>query len=218
MLSARLRLTSLFVAALALAGLSVAAVTAAKPGKGGPEKFRAQLAPVPHPGNDGGSNATGRVKLHLRGDVVEVLLKARGLSGGLPHAMHIHGKNAGELAFCPGAGRADDLRNDGLIETAEGLADYGPVQVSFTTVGDTSKASVLALDRFAVAKKNGKVTYKRSIAIPSEIADNLDDKHIVIHGQDINGNGSYDAEPKSAGLKVSLEAELPVACGEINRK
>ncbi len=90
--------------------------------------------------------------------------------------------------------------------------------MSFTTVGDTSKNSVLALDRFAVAKKNGKVTYRRSIAIASDIADNLDEKHIVIHGQDINGNGSYDAEPKSAGLKVSLEAELPVACGQIDRK
>ncbi len=214
----RLRLTSLFIAALGVAALSLAAVSAAKPGNGGPEKFRAQLAPVPHPGDDGGSNVTGRAKLHLRGDMLEVLLKARDLSAGLPHAMHIHGKNAGELAFCPGAGRADDLRDDGLIETAEGLADYGPVQVSFTTSGDTSMASRLALDRFPVAKNNGKVTYRRTLQIPSDIASNLDEKHIVIHGVDINGNGSYDAEPKSAGLKVPLEAELPVACGEIRPK
>ena len=214
----RVRLTSILIAALAAVGLSFAAVTTAKPGNGGPEKFRADLAPVPHPGNDAGSNATGRAKLHLRGDTVDVLLKARGLSDRLPHAMHIHGKDSGELAFCPGAERADDLRDDGLIETAEGLPDYGPIQVSFTTTGDTSPESALDLDRFPVAKKNGKLTYKRSIPIPSQIADDLDEKHIVIHGEDLNGNGSYDAEPKSAGLGVSLEAELPVACGQIRLK
>ena len=183
-----------------------------------PEKHRAQLSPVPHPGNDGGSNVTARAKLHLRGQELSVLLKARGLSGDLPHAMHIHGKDAGELAFCPGADRADDLRADGLIETAEGLEDYGPVQVSFTTVGDTGPGSVLALDRFPVATRNGHLTYRRTFQIPADIAANLDEKHIVIHGEDINGNGTYDAEPKSAGLGVSLEAELPVACGEIDTK
>ena len=215
MRTGRLRLTSLLIVALGVLGLSFAAVTVAKPGNGGPDRFRAALAPVPHPGDDGGSNASAFAKLHLRGTVADVLLQARGLSGDLPHAMHIHGKDSGELAFCPGAGRADELRDDGLIETAEGLADYGPVQVSLTTAGDTSADSVLALDRFAVAKDNGKLTYRRSIRLPEQVARDLDEKHIVIHGEDLNGNGTYDAEPVSAGLKVPLEAELPVACGEI---
>jgi hypothetical protein len=33
--------------------------------------------------------------------------------------MHIQGKDAGELSFCPGADRRDDLVDDGLIETVE---------------------------------------------------------------------------------------------------
>jgi hypothetical protein len=65
--------------------------------------------------------------------------------------MHIHDTDAGELSLCPGVERRDDLVDDGLIETVEGLSDYGAIQVSLTRSGDTSPASGLALDRFAPA-------------------------------------------------------------------
>jgi hypothetical protein len=37
---------------------------------------------------------------------------------------------------------------------------------------------------------------------------------VVIHGEDLNNNGVYDGP--TTGLGVPLEAELPVACGELD--
>jgi hypothetical protein len=206
------------VAAITASGLFVAATGARgnpSPESAGPERYRAALDAVPHdPAADGGSNAAGRAMLVLRGDTVSVLLKGRGLSPNLPHAVHIHGKDHPEISNCPGAERRVGGVSDSLIETVDGLADYGPIAVSFTTSGDTSPASGLALDRMPVAQDNGKVTYRRDIQVPSEVAQHLAEKHIVVHGHDIDGNGSYNAGPITA-LGAPLEAELPVACGEI---
>ena len=178
-----------------------------------PQSFTAALQPVPHDTTaDGGSDVNGTAALDRKGRWVNVRIRASGLDA-LPHAMHIHGKNAGELAFCPGADRRDDITDDGLIETLEGVDDYGPVQVSLTTSGDTSVDSILALPRFASADAWGTMVYDRRIKVPVQVAKNLDEKHIVIHGADINDNGTYDGVNSSLG--VPLEAELPVACGEI---
>ena len=208
------RMFSLLVAVAAVGLLSVAAGATAKSERSG-ERYRATLAAVPHdPAADGGSNASGRAKLTLSGNSVGILLKGRGLSPGLPHAAHIHGKNHPEIATCPDAGRRVGGVSDALIETVDGLADYGGILVSFTTSGDTTPASGLALGRMPVAKDNGKLTYRRTIDVPDEVADHLDEKHIVIHGHDIDGDGGYDPGPITA-LGAPLEAELPVACGEI---
>ena len=102
-----------------------------------------------------GSFATGKAKLTLEGDTLSVKLKARGLSPNLPHAAHIHGK---EPSGDPQLPRRRSLRrrvSDSLIETADGLADYGPILVPPTTSGDTSPASGLALDRMPIAQDNG---------------------------------------------------------------
>ena len=218
MSSSRLRskVSVLALAALALVALGATAVVA-KPGTGA-QQFRAQLNAVPHqPTADGNSNASGTAKLVRKGRRVSVLVKAMGLSPRLPHAIHIHGKEAaGELAMCPGADRRDDLVSDGLIETAEGLDDYGPVLVSFTTRGDTSADSVLALDRFPAARRTGTLTYTRRIKVPANLAGRLDELHVVIHGHDIDGNGRY--EGRTTALGAPLEGELPVACGELRRR
>ena len=213
-----LRILSLLSAVVVVAGLSLAAVATAKSGDhGGPQQYRAKLAPVPHdPAADGGSNASGRSQLALRGTRLDVRLKARGLSPKLPHAMHIHGKDHPEIAQCPGADRRTGGVSEQLIETVDGLVDYGPIQVSFTTRGDTSPSSGLALDRFASAKRNGKLSYRRTVTVPRDVADHLGDKHIVIHGHDIDRDGSYGGPITALG--APLEAELPVACGEIARK
>ncbi len=206
------------VTAAALTGLlTIAAGATAKNDKGhGGERYRAVLDAVPHdPAADGGSNASGRAKLTLRGSSLDVLLKGRGLSPNLPHAMHIHGKDHPEIASCPGAERRVGGVSDSLIETVDGLPDYGPILVSFTTSGDTTPASGLALDRMPVAENNGKLTYRRTVPVPNEVAQHLGEKHIVVHGHDIDGDGSYDPVPITA-LGAPLEAELPVACGEIS--
>ena len=176
-------------------------------------EFNASLQPVPHDSTaDGGSDVNGAASLDRRGRWATVRLTATGLDP-LVHAVHIHGKDAGELAFCPGADRRDDLVDDGLIETLEGVDDYGPVQVSLTTFGDTSAASILALDRFPVADEFSVLTYDRRIKLPLDVARSLDEKHIVIHGADIDGDGMYGGPNSTLG--VPLEAELPVACGDI---
>jgi len=180
------------------------------------QRHKAMLKPVPHdPQADHGSNVRGMADVMRQGDRVVVKLKARGLSPNLPHAVHIHGKDAGELALCPGGNRRAGTVDDGLIETVEGVPDYGPVQVSFTTRGDTSEKSVLALDRFPVAFRDGKLSYERSFLIPSAIPQRLEEKHIVIHGDDLDRDGKYGG--RTTALGAPLEAELPVACGELHR-
>jgi hypothetical protein len=179
----------------------------------GSHKYAFALAPVPHdPAADNGSHVTGRSHFKLRGRKLTVSLVANGLDA-LPHAMHIHGKDAGELAYCPGAERRDDVVDDGLIETVEGLGDYGGIQVSLTRTGDTTAASGLALDRFATANMFGVLRYERTITIPRDVARNLAGKHVVIHGEDLNGDGMYGG--RTTALGAPLEAELPVACGEV---
>lgn len=204
--------------AVVTSGAVIAGGALADHGERTAERYRAGLEAVPHdPAADGGSNASGIAKIKVQGRKARIQIRAARLSPNLPHAVHIHGfKKAGEeIAKCPGAGHRNDLRDDGLIETAEGIEDYGPVQVSLTTRGDTSADSTLALDRFFSGASDGTVSYERTIKLKPSIKNRLDQKHIVIHGHDIDGDGEYDAEPKSAGLGVSLEAEVPVACGEL---
>lgn len=211
----RLKHVPAISALICAAALAAPAAAAAHGNNGlGKHEFTFGLAPVPHdPAADNGSNVTGTSSFVLRGRRLTVSLTARGLDA-LPHAMHIHGKDAGELAFCPGAERRDDVVNDGLIETVEGLSDYGGIQVSLTQTGDTSPASGLALDRFPSANMLGVLRYERTFLIPRDIARNIEDKHVVIHGEDLDNNGAYGG--RTTALGAPLEAELPVACGEIS--
>ena len=203
------------VAATALLALVVAGTGTAAKNSSKVSNYTAHLDAVPHDhAADGGSNVTGLAKLQARDDgTLKVRLKARRTSENLPHAVHIHGKDHPEIAQCPGADRRDDIVDDGLIETAEGLDDYGGVLVSFTTRGDTSAESILALDRFPVAKDNGLLKYKRTFSVPLSIAERLDDMHVVVHGEDLDEDGAYGG--RTTVLGAPLEGELPVACGEL---
>jgi hypothetical protein len=210
---------ALLVAAVSVIALAAAVATTSATHRGAaPAKYQAKLKPVPHDASqDSGSNVRGVVNLIARRDgTLKVRLTARRTSPALPHAVHIHGKDHPEVARCPGADRREDLVDDGLIETAEGLDDYGPVLVSFTTRGDTSKDSILALDRFPVAKRNGLLTYKRTFAAPRTVTSRLDDLHVVVHGEDLDGDGAYGG--RTTALGAPLEGELPVACGEIRKR
>ena len=181
--------------------------------------FRAALSPVPHDeAADNGSHAAGHASLVVTDDQLRAFVYVFGLSPGLPHAMHIHGFEEA-VAECPTMARAGA---DGLIDTLDGLPDYGPIQVSFTTSGATGGNLLpdgLDLSRFPVAGPSGFLSYQRSFTIPAEIADRLGEMHVVVHGHDLNGNGTYDGAPSSlsdvVGAPVPLEAELPVACGPL---
>ena len=176
--------------------------------------FRARLTPVAD-----NPAAHGAAYLTRRGDRLSSVVHVQGLTPGLPHAMHIHGLEQAE-SECPGISR--DVNADGLVDTLEGIPDYGPILVSFTTSGATGGNLLpdgLDLSRFPKANRGGVVTYNRSFDIPTDIADRLGELHIVIHGNDLDNSGAYDGPLSSlsdvVGAPVPLEAELPVACGPL---
>src|ERR687895_247597 len=174
--------------------------------------FKAELNPLNR------SGAEGHAILEKEGNKkVETEIHTKGLAPKLPHAQHIHGfKKA--VSECPTLAASGD---DNLITTAEGLPDYGPIQVSLTTKGDTSPKSALAVDRFPVANAKGTVEYERTFSVSANVAKNLGKKAIVQHGVDLNDNGRYDFQAAGKSeLDPSLpqEATLPATCGVIDPK
>jgi len=176
--------------------------------------FFAALSPVPHAQTaDSGSNVTGTASIeYVRGTTYLVTVTAGGLSPNLPHLAHIHGVVKAQNE-CPDASAAGA---DGLIDTLDGLPSYGPIQVTFSTSGDTSAAAGLSLGTAPVADANGNLFYQREIKIAGKFAANLEDLHVVIHGEDLSDNGMYDGQESTLAPGVPLEAELPVACGTID--
>ena len=176
------------------------------------EKYRAELMPL------NGSGASGVAKLVVQGDELKAKIRSRGLAADLPHAQHIHGFEQA-VSECPTLAADED--GDRLVNTVEGLPSYGPILVSFTTRGDTSPDSGLAVDRFPVASPDGNVNYKRTFGIPTDVARGLGRMAIVQHGVDLNGNGRYDFEAAGASeLDPNLpqEATIPANCGVIDPK
>lgn len=186
-------------------------------------QYSANLRPVAHdPSADGGSNVTGKAQLQLHGRNLTVDLRATGLTPGEPHAMHIHGDVANNNE-CPPASADTSTGDpidpatytegtpDGLISLGEGAPFYGPIDVSFTTTGDTSPSSGLTLERMPVANAAGVISYHRTIKVPQSVAMNMTNLHIVLHGADL----PTDADQSS--LSSLFEATLPVACGQIQQ-
>ncbi len=186
----------------------------AMPALGARSDFSAALAPVPHdPAADNGSNASGDATIeYVRGTTYLVTVNATGLTPGLPHLAHIHGVVQAQNE-CPGAGAAG---RDGLIDTLDGLPAYGPILVTFSTEGDTSAAAGFNLGTAPVADEDGNLFYQREIKLKGNVAANLENLHIVVHGEDLNDSGKYDGKISTLGMGIRLEAELPVACGTID--
>ncbi len=177
-----------------------------------------------------GSGAFGKATVVVKGDeILRIRVRARGLTPDAPHAQHIH---YGEQAMneCPGLDL--DTNMDGRLNTVEGVPAYGPVVMSLTTRGDTSPASLLAVDRFPVAK-DGRLDYRRShlpftdvagtgytggTGTAAQIAEAIRNGEgvVVIHGQDYDGDGMYSFGAAGASeLDPSLPAEAtdPAVCG-----
>lgn len=181
------------------------------------ESFTLQL------GDINGTGATGTATLTPTGGALKVSIKSKGMTPNAPHAQHIHGAASGHFR-CPD--KSADTDGDGFINTEEGLPAYGDIFVSLTTEGDTTKASGLAVDRMPKANAEGVLTYERTIeasALPPGTIANLKNLHIVQHGIDVNGNGTYDMEAlgestfaKSLGVDgIPEEATNPATCGMV---
>ena len=172
----------------------------------------ADLDPIPGSGVDGDAHA--EVELNRHGVIDEFEVEAHGLLADHPHAAHIH---FGEQARheCPTL--EDDANGDDRLNTTEGAPAYGPVVLSLTTKGDTSPASVLAIDRYDTAT-DGTIDYDRGGQFTTDpgVAEAIaaGEGVVVIHGVDYDGSGTYDGDVMS-DLDPSLptEATDPAMCG-----
>ena len=180
--------------------------------------------------NSGVSGMATAVVRHKKIKSIDV--QAMGLTPDAPHAQLVHfGDQA--LHECPTADQ--DANMDGRLTTVEGVPAYGPVAVSLTTTGDTSPASVLAVDRFPVAE-DGTHHYSRSnikftdvagagvaggVGTAKDIAEAVraGEGVLVIHGIDYNDDGVYSLSEKGAselGPALPAEATDPAACGVLH--
>ena len=198
-----------------LLGLALLAPPAGAAPKGAPADVVADLAPIPGNEVQGGGEAV--VEFGQNGKISGFHLSATGLLPDAPHAAHIH---FGEQARheCPTL--ADDTSRDGHLTTTEGAPAYGPVVVSLTTRGDTSPASVLAINRYSTAPggvidygRNGRI--KTSPEVAAAIA--AGEAVVVVHGVDYDGSRTYNlnSERGASDLDQSLpgEATDPGLCG-----
>jgi hypothetical protein len=193
-------------AALVLVGAAYMSLT---PAAFAQDMFQAELDPLNN------SGASGTANLALEGDQLTADIASEGLAPGLPHAQHIHGLEQA-MSECPTI--LNDQNGDNLVNTTEGEPSYGPILTSFTTSGDTSPESGLAVDRFPVANEDGTLTYDRTFGVPANVADRLEEFAIVQHGVDLNGNGVYDEEaagPSDLDPSLPQEATIPANCGVI---
>lgn len=158
------------------------------------------------------SGAHGVAKLRLTGDQLNIRIDAKGLLPNSVHAQHIHGVGNSE---CPPPSAAGA---DGILSTADGLPFYGPIVTSLTTHGDTSPEAGLTIELMPVANADGEIHYRRTITLPSDVADNLGAFQIVQHGVDFNHNDAYDfgAGPSELDPSLPQEATAPADCGTID--
>jgi hypothetical protein len=175
----------------AVAGLPTAAQ--ASPGMG---RFTANLAPLNQDGH-------GFVQLEQRGTMLAVALRASGLDDGI-HVAHIHGIRQAENE-CPTL--ASDTDGNGLVDFAEGLPSYGPVQVTLSN-GMADRGPSLDYTRTYTHLDGGD-------GIPS--LGDLDQYAIVIHGVDLNGDGSATNPDVQGDGPDSDDHEItmPAICGTI---
>ncbi len=158
-----------------------------------------------------GGNGTALTNVSIDGSELTVRIEATGMAPSLVHAQHIHGE-PGQVGECPALGT--DTDGDGFLSTAEGVAQYGTVKVSLTESGDTSADSALAVDRFPVADDGGSYVYERTIEVDADIAAEVENWVVIVHGVDADGSGEYDGDLKSSLTDdLPLEATMPATCG-----
>lgn len=187
--------------------------TTAGAGGGGTEALRAALAPL----NRSGGNGTATAE--ARDGKLTVTVSTNGVSGGLPHAQHIH---IGGRSECPSADAGNASEPKDLISTVEGQPAYGPVKVSLTTEGGVGEDSALAVARFPTADASGSYNYTRTFDLPpGTTADDVRNGVVVVHGiaKLFGDQAKYDGDPKSSlDPSLPLEATIPALCGKLQAR
>lgn len=165
-----------------------------------------------------GSGASGSATIKVAGTEVTVDISGTGFTPNAPHAQHLHGDVSGKNFVCPTDADVKELDKDedGLLNTAEAAPLYGGVLLALTTEGDTSPDSALAVDRFPVANAQGDLEYHRTFTVSQAVADKMANLHIVDHGIDLDGSGTYDGDARSSLTDdLPLEATIPATCGAL---
>lgn len=187
------------------AGAAIAMIATTPASAQDSEEFRGTFGQM----NDSG--LSGDVTVTLTGTSAEITLNANGVVD-LVHAQHIHGEY-GVDNTCP----TDDLDvdGDGFVNTVEGVPNYGTVKASLVTEGPTDESYALAIESFPVAS-GGSYEYTRTIEVPQDLADNMENMIIVVHGVDLDGSGAYDGDAASPlDEDLPLEATLPAGCATL---
>lgn len=162
-------------------------------------------------GTDSGGDVTVEV---FDQNTAIVTIEAEGMQPDAPHAQHFHGE-FGTVAECPSVA-GNDADGDGFVSTVEGIPSYGSIKQSLTTEGDTSADSGLAVERFPVSE-DGTYSYMRVFEVPLDVASNMGNLAVVLHGADFDDSGAYDGEKRSSLTDdLPFEATVPVACGELD--
>ncbi len=157
------------------------------------------------------SGLSGEVSVSLTGTSAEVTLSIDGVVD-LVHAQHFHGEFGAENV-CPTV--ALDVDGDGLVSTVEGVPSYGTVKASLVTEGPTDASYALAITSFPVAS-GGSYEYSRTIELPEELTNDLENMIVVVHGIDLDGSGEYDGDaPSSLDESLPLEATIPAGCATL---
>ncbi|MEV7562602.1 hypothetical protein [Streptomyces sp. NPDC089795] len=162
------------------------------------------------------SGSSGTVMLTLKGKELTVQIESKGMVPGQPSAQHLHGSTKGHDFHCPDA--TDDTDGDGVLSNTEATHDYGDINISLTTGGDTKPTSGLDVLRMPVADAKGTIRYKRTITVGQDVVDHIKDLHVVQHGIDRNKNKKYDFEgagKSELDPKLPQEATAPTNCGEV---
>jgi hypothetical protein len=175
------------------------AVTGGMPAQAAPRvgEFTVDLAPINKDGD-------GTVAITQRGTALTVHLQAAGLDGGV-HLAHLHGVRSVQNS-CPTL--ALDANGDGRVDIAEGLAAYGPVQVTLSH-GTDDRGTSLDFTRIYKHRDNGD-----GIASLGD----LDRYVIVVHGVDLDGDGlatNPDAQGDGSGDPDDNEISMPAFCGTV---
>ncbi|MGP3984910.1 hypothetical protein [Streptomyces sp. KR80] len=160
------------------------------------------------------TGSSGTALLSVEGTQLTVKIESEGLVPGQPSAQHLHGSTDGHDFHCPDA--SDDTDGDGILNNTEATPDYGDINISLTTQGDTTPDSGLAVDRMPAADAQGRLSYERTITVSQDVVDHIKDLHIVQHGIDPNGNNEYDFEgagKSELDPKLPQEATAPANCG-----
>jgi hypothetical protein len=158
--------------------------------------FTANLAPL-------NQNGTAVATLTQQGTTLTVHLQASGLNGGV-HLAHLHGLRQAQNE-CPTL--ALDRDGNGLIDLAEGVPAYGPVQVTLSQ-GTNDRGTVLDYTR----------TYKH-LDSGDGIASlgDLDRYVVVVHGVDLDGDGlATNPDVQGDGPDPDdHEITMPAVCGVV---